>query len=554
MKFYLSLIMTVLMCSFAAANNTSGNYRSEVTEAALTATGLNETLILAQADTTLGPQKEEKDNKKATEETGNDKSEQTKKDESATAFTGSILTGASTIGGENFQQIGFRGEMAFGKLGIALDIMLQLDENGKVRKEDWDKFEDYLDKFYYVRWGHKGDPFYIKAGGLDFTYMGYGSSIYGYSNTVEYPTYKRTGMELAFNTKDMGGEFIFSNFKELINDEPSMIVGGRVYYNIFKKLSVGVSYAGDLNVNNGLRDDDGDGYPDEIDLYPYDSRYVTERDRHEKKLRESGLDETAIGHTIDQLVAADLLDPQKKSDLPRFNNDRDMINIIGADIGCPIIDKSYFKWEIYSQYATILEKKSWGFSLPGTRITIGDVRISADYRMTSDEFIFGFFNNTYELERASIDKTGSEMKVVTKLDYLDDVGAKKGFFLSIDFNILNAVTFLAGYQDLIKGEEHDRSLNAELKLRKGIIPFIESAGAYYIRNDFGQNLDNYFDEFTTWKTPGTIMGYAVNVEIGEGVIISFDYKYTFEDKNGNGKIAGDDETIKTFSITSSSRF
>jgi len=503
----------------------------------------NEGLLLAQAK-----KPEEAVKKEPSRETAKSGD---KKDE---GFAGSILTGASTIGGMNFQQIGFRGELPIGRLGLGMDILIQLDERGHIRKEDWDKPEDYLDKIYYIRWARKGDPFYIKVGGLDFTYLGYGSSIYGYSNMVEYPTYKRTGMELAFDTKKMGGEFIFNNFKELINDQPSMVVGGRLYYKIISILSLGVSYAADLNVRNGLRDDDGDGYPDEIDQYPYDSGLVTEIDRFTKKLKGIGVSDTDISSTIDNLVNADLIDGTRREDIPKFFNDRQMVNIVGADLGVSVVNKSLLKWDFYSQAACIIENNSWGISYIGTRIMFGNIRFSTDFRQTTDKFIFGFFNNTYELERAKIDTTGTKPRVITKLDSLESIEAKYGAFASLDFNIFDIVTFMAGYQDLIKGDQHDRSLNGELKLKTDFLPLIDNAKAYYVRNDFGRELDGYFDEFARWKTPGTIMGYMVDIKIGEGVIINFDYKYTFEDKNGDGKIEGKDETIKTIAITTSSRF
>ncbi|PKL74317.1 MAG: hypothetical protein CVV27_21110, partial [Candidatus Melainabacteria bacterium HGW-Melainabacteria-1] len=97
--------------------------------------------------------------------------------------------GAVTIDGMNYQQIGLRPELTLWRIGIGLDIHVLLDEEGKVREEDWDNWEDYLDKLYYIRFGQKGDTFFFRYGGLDWTTLGYGTLIYGYSNMLEYPTY-----------------------------------------------------------------------------------------------------------------------------------------------------------------------------------------------------------------------------------------------------------------------------------------------------------------------------------------------------------------------------
>ena len=77
---------------------------------------------------------------------------------------GSVIIGATTINNTNYQQIGLRADIPIWKLGFGLDIQLLIDDEGNIREEDWDEFEDYLDKIFYIRWGRKGDPFYAKDG------------------------------------------------------------------------------------------------------------------------------------------------------------------------------------------------------------------------------------------------------------------------------------------------------------------------------------------------------------------------------------------------------
>ena len=94
------------------------------------------------------------------------------------------IFGAVSIDGKNYQQIGLRPEIKLWKLGIGLDINLLFDDEGKVRKEDWDEWKDYLDKIYYIRWGQKGDLFSFRYGGLAVTTLGYGTLITGYTNML----------------------------------------------------------------------------------------------------------------------------------------------------------------------------------------------------------------------------------------------------------------------------------------------------------------------------------------------------------------------------------
>ena len=123
--------------------------------------------------------------------------------------------GATTINGINYQQIGLRPEIKIWKFGLGLDLHILLDENGKVRKEDWDQRRDYIDKLYYISYGKKGEPLYFKYGGLDTTFLGYGILINGYTNLLEYPSYKRQGIDFSFQTEHFGGEFILNDIKEV---------------------------------------------------------------------------------------------------------------------------------------------------------------------------------------------------------------------------------------------------------------------------------------------------------------------------------------------------
>ena len=106
--------------------------------------------------------------------------------------------GATFIDGEAYYLVCIAPEVAFGHLGIGLDLNLRFNTEGKLRMGDYIKFEDYLRIIRYVRWAQKGDPFYVRVGQLDYSILGHGSIIYNYRNSASYDM-RRTGIELDLN-------------------------------------------------------------------------------------------------------------------------------------------------------------------------------------------------------------------------------------------------------------------------------------------------------------------------------------------------------------------
>jgi len=455
-------------------------------------------------------------------------------------FTGSIVIGAATIDGINYQQFAFRPEFKFWKIGIGLDVQILLDENGNIRIQDWNNFDAYLDKLIYISWGTKGkDIFYGKFGGLDYSYIGYKIIVDGYSNMIEYPTYKRQGLEFAVSTKKFQAELLINDIKELWHGTPSVIIGGRAAYNIVAGLSLGLSVGTDLNEYSGLRDSDNDGYPDEIDVYPYNKDYVTKIDEYKAK----GISDT----TINQLVSAGLLDSTRIENLTPYSNQISRSVTGGVDLGYQFIKNDFMDLNVYSQFAYMFNTNGFGFSAPGVKFRIAFVTLVAEYRQTSDKFVFGYYNNTYELERATfVDDGSGHLVAQTKSQTLESVKGMKGFLAGLSFNILNFVSFGAQYQELYGKETISRSLRAEISANASKIPILSEAKFYYIRNNF--------EDFKHWATPGTVMGGVIGLEIVKGAVIDFNYLWTFEDKNGDGIISGDNEIIKNISVSAKTVF
>jgi len=87
-------------------------------------------------------------------------------DESGEGFNMGGSAGTALLNGQVYTRVRIMPELVIGKFGIGLDLDLLIDGDGQIRKEDWDDFEDYLAKILYLRYGHRGDPFFGKIGGF----------------------------------------------------------------------------------------------------------------------------------------------------------------------------------------------------------------------------------------------------------------------------------------------------------------------------------------------------------------------------------------------------
>ena len=105
--------------------------------------------------------------------------------------------GAVTIDGKLWNQIALRPIIPFGKLSVALDLVLYIDQDGNIYDEGWDFSSGenvkntIVDKIYYVRYGSRWSKNYFKVGALDNVTMGYGVLLNNYCNTLLYPQVRK---------------------------------------------------------------------------------------------------------------------------------------------------------------------------------------------------------------------------------------------------------------------------------------------------------------------------------------------------------------------------
>jgi hypothetical protein len=480
----------------------------------------------------------------------------TKSDDSPVGFGFSV--GAVTLDNKIHTQISFMPEITVGKFGMALDLRIFIDENGDIRTDNWDSAEDIYEKFYYVRWAHKGDPFYVRAGAINNYRLGYGILMNKYYNTIQYPTIIRTGLMIGIETGKLTVDLMMNDFKELGRRQGG-VFAGRVGFRPIGDLEIGASVVYDRNQYAVLRDRDRDNIPDALDDFP----------------DQAGTGREAVDSDGDGVP--DAFDPDRdgngytdNSQNPFIQNndiffdpsglkpdpfsvdsapDRDQI-AFAADIGYPFVKTKTFELLGYAQAAKFGFGGGWGYTVPGILGKVAFINFFAEYRIMEAKFIPEYFSTTYELDRVVIqDSTGNgDLYPITKRDQLHMIDSRlQGYVAGADFNLWDVVIFGADYQRLKRtspsatpgATDMVNTLRLDLNLNTSFVPKFKKAGAYF----YQQNADDLFT-----KTEGTVLGARLHYEISPGAAIVLDYRENYKDLNGDGQISGPDETVKTTNI------
>ena len=104
-----------------------------------------------------------------------------------------ILTGGmglTWIDGNPHYTVRMMPEFGFANFGVGLDLNLEFDSKGKLRKENFNETSDYLSIIRYARYGQKKDPVYVRLGALDYATLGHGTVMYMYNNSPSFDTRK----------------------------------------------------------------------------------------------------------------------------------------------------------------------------------------------------------------------------------------------------------------------------------------------------------------------------------------------------------------------------
>jgi len=482
--------------------------------------------------------------------------------------------GAVTLDGVLYNQIAARPTFKLGKLGIGLDVVLYIDQEGNIRKDDWDNATAYLDKIYFISWGAKGDPFYAKVGGLDNVTVGNGILVNGYSNMLEYPDVKRMGVDFALQRGNVGVEGFLADWKEFRGESSSPgLLALRASYKMKLGLPMifGVSFAGDLNPYNAFdKDRDGDGYSDLIDMYPDDEAAfddVLDRDMDglvDPIVGVTDATREAIARTNDKYSGIEN-GPVVPISFPTiYAQMENAPTIWGAafDLTIPILNWKSLGLNVYTEEALLNYSyyTSSGDKESISSIGMAPIGVSAsmfkflnmkvEYRMAQENFVYGFFDRNYDIARVYVENEGGALKGKTRMDAViaDSLPSVAGIYGSLTASIGKIASANVAYMDMSSGEAQLRTFNASAGIQKGVVPKLSGATAYYIRN----NDDDPFD----FRNPSanTILGYKIAMEVSPGVDVIWNNMVTYRDLNGDGYIDPELESLKVMLIETGFNF
>ena len=486
-------------------------------------------------------------------------------------FSMGLGIGSATLDGVLYNQLALRPEINIWKLGIGLDLVLYVDNEGNMRMEEWDIKNDpslLLDKILFLRFGKKEDPVWIKYGSIESMTLGYGGLMNSYSNMMEFPSVRRVGVNTGFNIGPIGGELFLSNIKDL--SRGGTVIGTRMSYTISDNipLKIGFNYVLDANMFSGLKDKDDDSYPDVFDDFPDDSTLWNDTDGdgwpdpgHSNSVPDSIIDIDADG---DNIVDANELEGNVILKATPFSLKKNtaITNALSVDIGYPIFNSNIFSLSIYAEYNQLNfpgfistdssfirpERSGAGVTIPGIKSSIFNIlSISLEYRILNGAYIPGYFDQAYDLNRVVTSTFDNQTIIRTKdmviFDSYNDSASSNGLYGSAGLNLFNLITFSAQYSNMMSDTTELKSFSSFLSLNTENIPKISSAMAYYQRN----NDDNPFD-FEN-PTVNTIMGYSLGYELAKGVSLIWDFRQFYRD-DGTGKL----ETIQQTNIETAFSF
>ncbi|MFA7030316.1 MAG: hypothetical protein WC179_08585 [Candidatus Cloacimonadaceae bacterium] len=471
------------------------------------------------------------------------------------------------IDGDYYTQFRLQPEIVIWKFGLGLDIDLLIDSNGNIRKEDWDSWDDALNKLYYFRFAQRQDPFYFKVGSITDYTMGHGLIFDEYSNMLHYPNVKPIGGYVGMNIKSLGAGFeIFTH-----NVSKNEILGGHLYVQplkpigipLLKNLKVGASIGMDRNPFGKYEDSDEDGYPDVYDKFPDNPSYWLDTDNDGIP---DNIDIDLNGNSIldhpSQNPYVQNVFPGIADNYPNYPFDTEVypdeampmsegneIRIYGLDYELPILDKKGFGLSHYAEYAMIEDYGS-GLIFPGFAARFLIFNLNLEFRNFKDQFLPGFFNHLYDEQRSQVVYTTIESEngrrcysLKTKESELAGVTSSLGWFGSLKANLGNFAYLRVTYQDMYNDSKtKGKSLWGELTVIPNIIPKLQEASIVY-----GQSNVDYIS-FDTLRNENAEIGGKIVYNLSSAFNLALRYSEYYRDLNRDGKIKGNDEIIESMSL------
>lgn len=386
--------------------------------------------------------------------------------------------GLNWIDGKPYYRVSFRPEISFSDFGVGLDLNLDFDSDGNLRKENFNEASDYLSIIRYIRYGLKNDPVFLKIGALDYYTLGHGSIMQHYNNSPTYDN-RRIGFVTDIDFGKFGFESIMGSFS------PAGVFGLRGYVRplqytdaadipILGNLEVGASFVSDLNDNAGIINGNYNSVSREFN--------VTE--------------------------------------------DKGAINIFGFDLGLPLLNSSVTDITLYVDYSKISGFGSGvatGVKFDFDASSLLQISAKLERRFNNGKYIPAYFNSFHEIERFKVDSSTSAF--TSKAQMLNSITESgNGFYGDLLVRVLNLFDVYGSYQRLDK-----QSKSGELNLRSSIepegAPFVLRAGYDKI------NIQSEKDIFTL--DDRSYLFTEVGYKPVEYILVSIVYSWTYTPVRGN---------------------
>ena len=386
--------------------------------------------------------------------------------------------GINWIDGQPYYRVSFRPEVSFSDVGAGLDLNLDFDSKGKLRKENFNEASDYLSIIRYLRYGLKNDPVFVKVGALDYYTLGHGSIMQNYNNSPTYDN-RRIGLVADIDFGAFGLESIYSSFS------PSGVLAFRGYIRplklssasdlpIISNLEVGISYASDINKNAGTIN----GYYDNIKR---------------------------------EFIVTD---------------DKGSLNIIGFDLGLPLLNSSAADITLYADYSKIIDFGSGvatGIKFDVNASSLLQISAKLERRFNNGKYIPSYFNSLHEINRLRVDSSsGSFSSKANLLNSITD--PQNGYYGDLLVRVLGLFDIFGSYQRL------DKTPNSGIfNLRSAIEP--EDA-PFVLR--VGYDKVNIKDEKDLFKLDDRSYLFAeVGYKPVPYILVSIVYSWTYTPIRGN---------------------
>lgn len=300
--------------------------------------------------------------------------------------------GMTWIDNQPFYAVHVRPEFSFSNIGLGLDLLMEFDSQGHLRKADFQQFSDYVRVIRYVRYNTETDPVFVKVGALDYVTVGHGSIINLYNNSPSFDA-RKSGLQFNLNS-DLGGvQTIYGNFAQ------NGVAGIRGFIRPLQ-----LTPASDIPIISNIE---------------VGATYATDFDKY---ARIESFDSTGT---------------------PVTNG---AMNIVGADIGFPLVKNKFVKLELYADYVKILDYGSGataGIMFDGDATDLLKTNIKLERRFNGDNYMPSYFNSFYELER--INTQALESKSLA-LRYLTN--KNNGLYGQLLIRLVNTFDIVGSFEKL----------------------------------------------------------------------------------------------------------